>query len=123
MDTILIVGQDSQEIDNLAQTLESYGYSTISLDSTVDVVDSVLEDENIRLVIVEEKMPVYSGMETCRMLRNDPEISSELPVILLTRDSPRAQELEEAGVTDVIPYGADAHVIRESAVGYLEGYA
>ena len=122
METVLLVGQDSSQMDRLALTFQGFGYETIELESSTDAVDTILKNESIRLVILEEFMPVYNGHELCEMIRNEPNIPSKLPVVMMMREFNRSQKSGDVGITDILPYGPDAHIVQECAVRHIIGY-
>lgn len=90
----ILVAEDDSDLRLLVSLkLESSGHQVVSVE------DGTTAAENCRsmrpdLVILDLMMPGMSGLEVCRFIKSDPELSST-PVILLTA---RAQAADvEAG--------------------------
>jgi CheY-like chemotaxis protein len=90
----ILVAEDDSDLRLLVSLkLESTGHQVVSVE------DGTTAAENCRslrpdLVILDLMMPGMSGLEVCRFIKSDPELSST-PVILLTA---RAQAADvEAG--------------------------
>ena len=77
---ILLIDDEEEFVETLAQRLESRGYGTITaLDGQAGI--GALAGESFDIVILDIMMPGIDGMETLKQIkRNLPEI----PVILLT---------------------------------------
>lgn len=71
------------------------------------------------LVFLEKSMPVFDGFETCEMIRNDPGIAPELPLILVTGDKVDAKRVERAGISEVVAESELTLRIRDLLVEHL----
>jgi DNA-binding response OmpR family regulator len=86
MSRILLVDSEPDAIEALRITLESQGHHTMTaLDGweAFELVSGKAPD----VVITDWKMPRVDGLGLCRLLRHN-ELSSGLPVILLSADEP-----------------------------------
>jgi DNA-binding response OmpR family regulator len=86
MSRILLVDSEPDAIEALRITLESQGHHTMAaLDGweAFELVSGKAPD----VVITDWKMPRVDGLGLCRLLRHN-ELSSGLPVILLSADEP-----------------------------------
>lgn len=116
---ILIVDdeQDIQELTKLILVQEGFMVSSASTaDQTIEMVSSQKPD----LILLDLKLPGISGLEICRILKNDQKTSS-IPVIMLTgkyiKPEERAHGLD-MGADDYIikPYSAKELTARIRAV-------
>ncbi|HWL40365.1 MAG TPA: response regulator [Gemmatimonadaceae bacterium] len=100
--TILIVDDDKQILELLQKLLTRRGMKAITLDDSRRFWD-VLEEESPDLILLDLGMPHYSGLDLCRVMRNDRHWS-KLPVIFLTGQSDPAsfQEVFAAGGDDIV---------------------
>ena len=117
MAKILIVGNDIEHVDIMAQSSEGLGYEVITLYESVDTVE-VAVAEAVNLVILEEKMDVFNGYETSSNLRADPDVPAELPVLMTIAGTIHQNDLDRAGVTDTLPLEMDPATLREVLVRY-----
>lgn len=117
MAKILVVGNDIEHVDILAQSAEGLGYETVCSYDSIDTVDLAIS-ESVDLVILEEKMIGFTGFETCSNLRADPEIPAELPILMTFTGIYHDNDLHKAGVTDVLPWELDPAAFREILVNY-----
>ena len=67
-------------------------------------------EEEVDLVLLDINLPIFSGLETCSMLRQDPDILETLPVFLLFSERISAQQLESVGASGQFP---KKHVVSE----------
>lgn len=78
-DHILIVDDDKGIRDVLGEFLAEQGYR-VSLAKDGQEMKSVLDKEEIKLIILDIMMPGEDGLRLCRQLR----VSSSIPIIMLT---------------------------------------
>ena len=78
--TILIVDDNESNIDVLLGILEEYDVIP-SLDGKTAL--SIIEDENIDLILLDIMMPVMDGYEVCKILKNNIK-TSKIPIIFLS---------------------------------------
>jgi CheY-like chemotaxis protein len=48
-------------------------------------------------------MSVFDGFERCAMVREDPEIDLDLPIVLLATDPVEAKNMEQLGASHQLP--------------------
>lgn len=80
--SVLIVDDNSQNLQVLADILESCGYETGFAMSGKQALDYI-KLEKPDLILLDVMMPDMDGYETCAILKRDPEYS-EIPIIFLT---------------------------------------
>jgi len=101
---VLVVDDEESIVELLKYNLEKSGYEVrTALDGTqaVEVAKKFLPD----LVLLDIMMPKMDGVETCRLLRNIPELQKTF-IIFLTA---RAEEYSEVAAFDV---GADDYITK-----------
>lgn len=111
MATIMIV-EDEQAIALLLKyNLEKNGYETIIVSHGNRVVTAV-EKYLPSLVLLDWMLPEMSGLELCKIIRNNPELKN-IPIIMLT-----AKSQEEDKVIG-LSAGADDYVTKPFSVPEL----
>lgn len=111
MATIMIV-EDEQAISLLLKyNLEREGYETICIAHGNRVISAV-EKSNPSLILLDWMLPEMSGLELCRIIRNNPEYKN-IPIIMLT-----AKGQEEDKVRG-LSAGADDYVTKPFSVPEL----
>ena len=111
MATILIV-EDEQAIALLIKyNLEKAGYNTIYV-SQGNKVLPVVEKENPSLILLDWMLPEISGLELCKIIRNNPE-RKNTPIIMLTAKGQEEDKI--AGLSA----GADDYVTKPFSVPEL----
>lgn len=118
MAKILIVGNDIERVDIMAQLAESLGYEALTLYESVDTVEQAIA-ESVNLVILEENMDIFNGYETSSNLRADPEVPAELPILMIVRRSVHQHDLDKAGITDTLSMEIDPAALREILVRFI----
>jgi len=102
----VLVVEDEQDIAGLIKhTLERSGDATVETVGRGDEALRIIAADAPDLVILDLNLPVLSGDEICRMLRQRPE-TAQLPVIMLTA---RTSESDRVAGLDL---GADDYVTK-----------
>jgi len=111
MATILIV-EDEQAIALLIKyNLEKAGYETICV-SQGDKVLPIVEKNNPSLILLDWMLPEISGLELCKIIRNNPD-RKNTPIIMLTAKGQEEDKI--AGLSA----GADDYVTKPFSVPEL----
>ncbi|MBR1601037.1 MAG: response regulator [Alphaproteobacteria bacterium] len=111
MATVLIV-EDEQAIALLIKyNLEKAGYETICV-SQGNKVLPVVEKNNPSLILLDWMLPEISGLELCKIIRNNPE-HKNTPIIMLTAKGQEEDKI--AGLSA----GADDYVTKPFSVPEL----
>lgn len=100
----ILVVEDNEELLQLMVKLLSREYNIYTAENGKDAI-SVLENEDIDLVVSDVMMPVMDGIEFCKYVKNKLEIS-HIPIILLTAKN---KEEDRAEAYEV---GADAYITK-----------
>lgn len=115
MAKILLIGDDIAAIDLMAASAEGLGYETVVIYESVDALETAIQEEPA-LVILEEKMEIFHGFEVSTQLRGDPDVPNDLPILMMTSNNVKPQDLEKAGITDTILPEIDPALLREKLV-------
>jgi DNA-binding response OmpR family regulator len=99
---ILIVDDDRVILESLRTLLEPWGLHIITLEDPQQFWHS-LTTAQPEVLLLDVEMPAYSGLELCRVVRNDPRWET-LPVLFLTAHTEAAviHQAFEAGADDYI---------------------
>ena len=101
--TILVV-EDNEELLELMTRLLRRDYNVLTAGNGKEAV-TIMENEDVGLIVTDVMMPVMDGIELCKHVKNNLEIS-HIPVILLTaknKEEDRAEAYEG---------GADAFISK-----------
>ena len=108
----IMIEEDEQAISLLLKyNLEKEGYETICISHGNRVISAV-EKSNPSLILLDWMLPELSGLELCRIIRNNPEYKN-IPIIMLT-----AKGQEEDKVRG-LSAGADDYVTKPFSVPEL----
>ena len=81
MNHVLVVEDDKEIREGVEIYLKSQGYEVFQAADGAEGLD-VIEREDIHLAIVDIMMPVMDGIELCKRIKSDINLS-HIPVILL----------------------------------------
>lgn len=111
--TVLVV-DDNSDICEFVSTSLSDSYNVLTAANGAKALQ-ILKKENISLVVSDIMMPVMDGIELCRRIKNDLQLS-HIPVILLTAKTAEDSVMEgyETGADDYLtkPFNIDMLKLR-----------
>jgi DNA-binding response OmpR family regulator len=90
MSKVIVIDDEPFILMMVEDKLKRAGLEVIALRESVNAID-VIRKERPDLIILDWMMPELSGIELCRMLKSDPELSS-IPIFMLTA---KGQEEDE----------------------------
>jgi len=120
MATILLATGDSALQTILAAELGGEGHEVTCVTNGQEAYDTALAVVP-DLVFLDLSLPIFSGMETCAMMREDPELPHRMPIVLITDEEVNVRQLEKHRVTELFPKTHAAHVLRDLVVKLLTG--
>lgn len=118
MATILISAEDSRLAERLAATVEGLGHTALQILTTENVAEDVRLND-VDLVITGLSTSPFDGLETCDLLRADPDVAARLPILLATDEGVDPKRIEKAGISEVVATEVDAAVLNETLVRCL----
>ena len=101
---ILIIEDDASVCELLFSSLTKSGYR-VSATHNGETALTVIEDDPPELVVLDLNLPGMSGLDVCRIMRQDPWLS-KIPVLMLTGKS------EEDDIVAGLEVGADDYVTK-----------
>jgi ligand-binding sensor domain-containing protein/signal transduction histidine kinase/DNA-binding response OmpR family regulator len=108
---VIMIAEDNVEILNYLSRELSASYNIVKATDGQQAV-SVMQAQNIHLVISDIMMPVMDGIELCRKMKNDVQFS-HIPIILLTAKNSINSKIEGLEV------GADAYIEKPFSMDHL----
>ena len=81
--TIMVVEDDGEVRDALAELLEENGYTVLVSENGADALTQLRKHPHVRAIVLDVTMPVMNGATFRGEQLNDPDIAS-IPLILLT---------------------------------------
>lgn len=111
----IVVADDDDDIRGLIKfTLERRGYTVVE---ATDGVEAVAEAHRVQpqLVLLDVMMPRLSGIEACRLLREDP-MTKDIPIVFLSAKGQQA-EIEQG-----LKSGAAGYLVKPFAPKDLAAY-
>ena len=101
---ILIVEDEKDILELVKYNLEKEGY-LVSMALSAEEAFKILEKESVQLILLDLMLPGVDGLETCRIIKQDPK-TKNIPIIMLTAKS------EESDVVVGLQLGADDYVTK-----------
>lgn len=120
MAIILIASDDAGTISILAQTAESLGHTPLRLSGTENIVEDVVLND-VELVLLAPDLEPFSGWEACEMLRGDPSVPGNLPILLITKGR-HVRRLEKCGFNGTLDPDDSAALLSEIYARFLGGH-
>lgn len=115
---ILVAGEDLDYIGILESSIESEGHYVVLATSGYEALEEVAAEQP-DMVLLEAHLSVFNGFEACQMLREDPEIAKDLPIIIIDSENVDVRRLEAVGATGQLSKSAVSSDIRDMLVKYL----
>lgn len=109
--TILVVEDETAQLEMLRYNLEREGYNVVATEDGEEAV-LIAREELPDAIVLDWMLPSLSGIEVCRRLKSGAETGS-IPIIMLTARG------EEADRVRGLETGADDYVVKPYGVGEL----
>lgn len=102
--TILIVDDEEPIRQLIMYNLEREGFKTLQACNAMKAVDKA-RSENIDLIILDLMLPDMSGLDVCRILKNDAKTSC-IPIVMVTAKT------EDADIVYGLELGAEDYITK-----------
>lgn len=96
MATILIATLDGQAFDSLSSEVLGEGHDVLWATDGKDACDLA---PGADIVFVDPALPIFNAFEVASILRGDPSVPRDLPILLLADDPVEPHLFERAGFT------------------------
>ncbi|MFU8806041.1 MAG: response regulator, partial [Bradymonadaceae bacterium] len=107
--TVLVIDDDTRNIFAVRSLLESYGITVVHAENGRDGISTLLEVQDIDVVLMDVMMPIMDGYETIREIRADNRFG-QLPIIAVTAKAMKGdrEKCLAVGASDYITKPVDA---------------
>ncbi len=109
---VLIAGEPGDTVDVLEAEVAGMGHDVAIAMTGQEAYELTLQ-EKPEAVFLTAQMPVFDGLTVCRMLRDDPDVPTDLPVFLVTDLELDPKAVDRAGLTDLLPSRHEETQVRE----------
>jgi PAS domain S-box-containing protein len=115
---ILIVEDDIYNGKYVELLLKNAGYDTIIVDNGLKAVETCMQNEGIKLILMDLKMPILNGFEATKRIRI---FRPDLPIIALTAYAQSSEENQafKVGCTDYLLKPVKKEMILKKIDQYL----
>lgn len=110
MAIIVIASLDGEAVTTLSNELEAEGHKVRWAGDGQEACEMAV---GAALVFLERELPVFSGFEVAAILRGDPDIPRELPILLLDDDAVDPHVFDHSGFTGQFRKSHSYHEVRE----------
>ena len=118
MASILIATDDSALYEILAAEIGAEGHEAHWAIDGHEACEMV-PGTDPSLIMLDAGLAIYNAFETCALLRSDPEVPAQLPILILSDDDVDPHKLEKVRATALFPKTHPAHDLRDALVKYL----
>jgi CheY-like chemotaxis protein len=99
--SIMIVEDDADVRETMAQVLESEGHRVTTARDGTDALEAFARGERPELIVLDLMMPGMNGWDLRAALRRDPELAS-VPVIVVSAIPPGSERLGELDAVEIL---------------------
>jgi len=114
---VLVIDDDPINRKLIVRILSKKGFDTIEAGNGVEAF-SVLENNDIDIILLDIVMPVMDGIEFLKEIKNKPAYIN-LPIIILTTDDSKKNEALSLGANDVIIKPISPVTLLEKIENYI----
>jgi DNA-binding response OmpR family regulator len=118
MATILLATEDAGLFDVLGAEITGDGHELLWATDGQTAYELTLA-ESPAMVLLDANLPVFNAFETCNLLRDDPDISQTLPIILLSVDRPDPHVMDSSRLTAHFPKAHLAQELRDLMAAHI----
>lgn len=118
---ILVAEDDEVNFILLEEILSRFPYKVVRAITGLEAVKFCKEDPEIRLVLMDIKMPRMNGLEATKLIR---QFNTELPIVAQTAYAMSGDKIEaiDAGCNDYLPKPLNINDIKDILIKYLGKY-
>ena len=119
--SVLVVDDRRENLVAIAAVLEGSNYSVVTANSGAEALKR-LADQDFALILLDLHMPILSGLDTAKLIRERPR-SKDTPIIFLTaydREQDIVYEAYERGAVDYIPQPINPKILKSKVDIFVE---
>ena len=117
MATILFASSDGALHGIFEAEIEGEGHTMLWAGDGQEAMELALAEQP-DLVMLDLQLDIFDGLETCALLRQDPEIPRELPIVLLVSRDLDPHLVEKVGASQLFFKNHGAAELRETLSNY-----
>lgn len=118
MARILIASEDVGLLAVLSAEVAAEGHEVLEAMDGRDAVE-LSTSQGVDLVFLDFALPIFNGIEVCKLLRADPDLPSNLPVILVTNEDIDVHTRDRTRITELLPKAHLMHDVRDLLAEHL----
>lgn len=118
MATVILATMDTQVHDTLSPEIAGEGHTVVWARDGQEACDGTLSEEPA-LIFVERALPIFDGFEVAEILRADPDVPRELPIILLSDEPVDPHQFARSGFTEQFPKSHGYFEVRELLAAHI----
>ena len=118
MSVILVATVDTEYLSILSNTIEALGHTPLPLRGTENVVEDVTLNDAELVLVAPDLLPCAGGAP-CEILREDPTVPAELPILLLIDGKGDVRRIEKTGFSGTLSPALSAAELSEEIVRQL----
>ncbi len=118
MALIVLADEDMASLDVMTAVISADGHEVLATSSGLEAYEMTLAREP-DLVFLATALEVFDGYETCQRIRNDPDISPALPVVILADAKVDSRQVAQVDATTSFPRNHLATELHELLVELL----
>ncbi len=118
MAKILIADDDTLSLEEMASTISAEGHEVLCATDGQQACELTLSQQP-DLVILGASLPIFTGYETCALIRNDPSNPPTLPIVIVTSVDFDSRMLDKVGATKRLPKNHSVIELRDLLVSLL----
>lgn len=118
MGRVLIATDDAQLMASVEAAVLGQGHESVEAIDGQDAIERALTDAPV-MVLLDQHLTVFTGLEACAALRAHPDVPNELPIIILSDVEVDPRQTEKAGVTAVFAKQFASVELEDLLVRYL----
>lgn len=114
----LIAGEDYETFAHIMAVLEGDKHEVTWVNDGMEACEAAV-NELPDLIILDQKLKYYNGLESARRIREDPDVPKVTAIVLVSDADIDVRKLEAAGVDELLDKNISAVELRDVAVRLL----
>lgn len=112
---VMLASEDEALIAQFTATIEAEGHTITVASNGLEAYTQANAEQPV-LVLLDEVLGVHGALETAEIIRNDPELPADIPILILTGDDMDPRKLSQSGATGQLARDSGSVSIRDAVV-------